>query len=216
MSDGRLVAIIPVGTLEGAKSRLGAVLDAEERRDLVARMLSRTVEAALAVSRIAETIVISPDPDALAIAAGAGARTMRQRTQGLNQALRVARDDALAGGATALLVLPIDLPLVSAAALADLVAVLDGGGSGGKDDAEDALVALVPDRHGRGTNALLLRPPDAIEFAFGGDSRKAHAAAAAAGGASFRELDSPLSVDLDTPDDLLLVERLASDAVHGH
>ena len=210
MSDGRLVAIVPVGTLEGAKSRLGAVLDAEERRDLVARMLLRTVAAALAVPRIAETIVISPDSEARAIAAGAGARTMRQRTQGLNQALRGARDDAMAGGATALLVLPIDLPLVSADALSGFLAVLDDG------DPNDALVALVPDRHGRGTNALLLRPPDAIEFAFGGDSRDAHAAAVAAAHARFLELESPLSVDLDTPDDLLLVERLESDAVHGH
>ena len=210
MSDDRLVAIVPVGTLEGAKSRLGAVLDAEERRVLVARMLSRTVAAALAVPRIAETMVISPDPEALAIAAGAGARTMRQRTQGLNQALRWARDDAVAGGATALLVLPIDLPLVSADALSAFVAVLDDG------DEREALVALVPDRHGRGTNALLLRPPDAIEFAFGGDSRNAHAAAAASAHARFEELESPLAVDLDTPDDLLLIERLESDAVHGH
>jgi 2-phospho-L-lactate guanylyltransferase len=210
VSDGRLVAIVPVGTLEGAKSRLGAVLDAEERRDLVARMLSRTVAAALAAPRIAETIVISPDPEARAIAAGAGARTMRQRTQGLNQALRGARDDAVAGGATALLVLPIDLPLVSADVLSTFIAILDEG------DANDALVALVPDRHRRGTNALLLRPPDAIEFAFGGDSRDAHAAAAAAAHARFLEVASPLSVDLDTPDDLLLVERLGSDAVHGH
>jgi len=209
------VAVVPVGSLEGAKSRLGEVLDAEERRDLVARMLARTVGAALATPGIAETIVISPDLDALAIAAAGGARTMRQRTQGLNQALAVARDDALAAGATALLVLPIDLPLVTSAALAALIAVLDDPGTiaGGE---RGAMVALVPDRHGRGTNALLLRPPDAVPFAFGGDSRDAHAGAAAVAGARFVEIESPLSIDLDTPDDLLLVERIAPEAMHAH
>ena len=204
----RIVAIVPVGSLEGAKSRLGEVLDAEERRDLVTRMLVRTIEAGLGATGIAETIVISPDPDALAIAAAAGARTMRQRTQGLNQALDWARDDAAAGGATAVLILPIDLPLVTAGALERVLAAADSG--------PEPVVALVPDRHRRGTNALLIRPPGAIAFAFGGDSRDAHAAAAAAGGVRFLELESPLSVDLDTPEDLLLLERIAPEAVHAH
>ena len=203
----RIVAIVPVGSLEGAKSRLGEVLDAEERRDLVARMLVRTIEAGLGAAGIAETIVISPDPDALAIAAAAGARTMRQRTQGLNQALEWARDDAAAGGATAVLILPIDLPLVTAGALERVLAA---------DSGPEPVVALVPDRHRRGTNALLIRPPGAIGFAFGGDSRDAHAAAAAAAGVRFLELESPLSVDLDTPEDLLLLERIAPEAVHAH
>ena len=204
----RVVAIVPVGSLEGAKSRLGEVLDAEERRDLVARMLVRTIEAALDAAGIAETIVISPDVDALAIAAAAGARTMRQRTQGLNHALDWARDDATAGGATAVLILPIDLPLVTPGALEGVLAAAEAG--------SEPVVALVPDRHGRGTNTLLIRPPGAIAFGFGGDSRYAHAAAAAAAGVLYIELESPLSVDLDTPEDLLLLERIAPEAVHAH
>ena len=65
------------------------------------------------------------------------------------------------------------------------------------------------DQHGRGTNALLLAPPDIIDVHFGGDSRDAHASAAAAAGARLVELDGPLTVDLDTPDDLLLAESSA-------
>jgi 2-phospho-L-lactate guanylyltransferase len=68
------------------------------------------------------------------------------------------------------------------------------------------LVVLVSDRHGTGTNALGLRPPDVIEFAFGRGSRQAHLAAAATAGATLIELHGPLTVDLDTPDDLVFVE----------
>jgi len=201
----RVVAIVPVGGFEGAKSRLGETLDAEERRDLVQRMLDRTVRSALATSGIAETLVVSPDREALAAAARLGARTMLQRSQGLNRGLREARDDAIAGGADAIVVVPIDIPLISQAALAELIAPLSV-------IAERPLVVLAPDRHGRGTNGLVLAPPDAIEFGFGGDSRAAHAACAEESGARYVELDGPLSVDIDTPDDLLLVESLATGA----
>jgi 2-phospho-L-lactate guanylyltransferase len=199
----RVVAIVPVGGLEGAKSRLGETLDAEERRDLVQRMLDRTVRSALATSGLAETLVVSPDQEALAAAARLGARTMLQRSQGLNRGLREARDDALAGGADAIVVVPIDIPLISPTSLAELIAPL-------AVIAERPLVVLAPDRHGRGTNGLVLAPPDAIEFGFGGDSRAAHAACAEESGARYVELDGPLSVDIDTPDDLLLVESLAT------
>jgi 2-phospho-L-lactate guanylyltransferase len=114
----------------------------------------------------------------------------------------------VAGGADAVVVLPIDLPMVSPEALAALLAPLR--------DRERPLVVLVPDRHRRGTNALLLAPPDAIEFGFGGDSRAAHAACAVEAGARLVELDGPLSLDLDTPDDLLLVEEAVPGAIDGH
>src|SRR5881392_3240876 len=109
----RAVALIPVGELEGAKSRLGETLDAEERRDLAARMAHRTIEAAVATPGIDEVLVVTPDQTVREIALEAGARPLRQRSQGLNRGLREARDEALAAGADAVLVLPIDLPLIS-------------------------------------------------------------------------------------------------------
>ena len=67
-------------------------------------------------------------------------------------------------------------------------------------------MVLAPDRHGRGTNALLLDPPDVIDPAFGGDSRAGHAWLASSADAAFVEVPDVLGLDLDTPDDLLLAE----------
>ena len=200
-------AVIPVGTLEGAKSRLGAVLDAEERRDLVTRLAEATIRAAVATPGIAETIVVTPDDEVRRLALAAGARPIRQRTTGLNAGLREARDEVLAAGGSALLVLPIDLPGISPESVASIVEVLGG--------TTPPLVAIVPDRHGRGTNALLLAPPDVIDVCFGGDSRRAHAAAAVAAGARLIELDGPLTEDIDTPDDLLLAQARTPESVGG-
>jgi 2-phospho-L-lactate guanylyltransferase len=171
--SARLAVVIPLRALEGAKSRLGEVLDAEERRDLVVDLLERTVRAA-------------------------GATPLRQIGSGLNAALEQARREAMTRGATALLVLPSDLARIAPDTLAPLVAQVPTDGS--------PTVALVPDRHGRGTNALLLVPPEVVAPAFGAESRSAHAALAGAVGARYVEVGGPLSLDLDTPDDLLVAE----------
>jgi 2-phospho-L-lactate/phosphoenolpyruvate guanylyltransferase len=197
-SRPRIVAIIPVGSLERAKSRLGAVLDAEERRDLVLRLAETTIRAAVASALIDETIVVTPDDEVRDLALTAGARPIRQRSRGLNDGLREARDEAIAGGASAVLILPIDLPRVDPEAVSQIAAVTI--------DHDPPVVAIVGDRHGRGTNALLLSPPDVIDVHFGGDSHDAHEAAAGAAGATFIEFGGPLTVDLDTPDDLLQAE----------
>ena len=141
--------------------------------------------------------MISPDRAVLARAAGLGARTMLQRSDGLRAGLAEARDDVVAGGADAVLVLPIDLPFVSTAAIDALLDALPASGPA---------VVLVADRHGTGTNALVLRPPDGIDFAFGPGSRGAHGDRARAAGAPYLEIESPLSFDLDTPDDLVLLD----------
>ena len=67
-------------------------------------------------------------------------------------------------------------------------------------------MVIVPDRHGAGTNALLLSPPDIVDFAFGPGSRQTHADRARRAGAVLVELDGPLALDIDTPEDLLLAE----------
>jgi 2-phospho-L-lactate guanylyltransferase len=196
--SARLAVVIPLRALEGAKSRLGEVLDAEERRDLVVDLLERTVRAALATPGVDEVIVVSPDPAVLVLGADAGATPLRQIGSGLNAALEQARREAMTRGATALLVLPSDLARIAPDTLAPLVAQVPTDGS--------PTVALVPDRHGRGTNALLLVPPEVVAPAFGAESRSAHAALAGAVGARYVEVGGPLSLDLDTPDDLLVAE----------
>jgi len=203
----RTVAVIPVGAIERAKSRLGGTLDAEERRDLVGGLLDRTLAAALATPTISETLVVSPDDEVLAIASASGARVIRQVSRGLNQGLEEARKVALRDGAGALLVLPGDLPDISPAAIEEVLAALDAS--------PPPLVAIVPDRHGRGTNALLLAPPDVIGFAFGGDSRAAHRHAAEAVCTRVVELGGPLTLDLDTPEDLLLVQSVTREVASG-
>lgn len=202
----RTAAIVPVGTLEGAKSRLGETLDAEERQDLAERLLARTLAAALAVPSLVDVLVVSPDRGVLRRAADLGARTLRQRSGGLNEGLREAREDAVAGGAAAVLVLPIDLAFVSPA---NIEAVLEPILA----ESDTPVVVVVGDRHGTGTNALALRPAGVIDFAFGPDSRAAHRAAAARAGARCVEPDSPLAFDIDTPADLVLAETLTSEEI---
>jgi 2-phospho-L-lactate guanylyltransferase len=195
-----LIAVVPVGSLDGAKSRLGAVLDAEERLELTLRLARRTIASAVAAERVDDVLVITPDDAVRELALQLGARPILQRDSGLNRGIVAARGEALAAGAAAILILPVDLPDVSAAAIDAVAATLD--------DPHRPLVAIVPDRHGRGTNALLIAPPDAIDVCFGGDSALAHQAAARTAGARLDVLGGPLTLDLDTPDDLLLAEPL--------
>lgn len=198
-----MTVVVPVRALEGAKSRLGAVLDPEERRELVERLLRRTIGAARATPGVDRVVVVSPDGEALALAEAEGATPLLQRTRGLNHALDEARvqvaDDHR------LLVLPGDLPGASPAALGAMIEAADR--------ARRPCVVIAPDRHGRGTNALLLDPPDVIDPAFGGDSRAAHAWLAGSTEATLVEVDGPLSLDLDTPDDLLTAESETPEAI---
>ena len=200
-------AIIPVRGLERAKSRLAGPLDAEERLDLVSRLLGRAIDAALSSPLVAGTIVVSSDPAARDLARTAGAIPVADEGRGLNPALELARVEAVARGATALVILPADLPWLTRDTLE---AALHGAG-----DAPDGppVVALVPDRHGTGSNVLILAPPSAIDFAFGPGSRAEHAARARAAGATYVELGGPLDIDLDTPEDLVLIEGLAPETI---
>ncbi|MDR3544353.1 MAG: NTP transferase domain-containing protein [Candidatus Limnocylindrales bacterium] len=211
---GQVAAIIPVRGLERAKTRLGEALDPEERHALVEGLLRRTIEAAVATPGIRAVAVVSPDPEALAVAADAGAVTLPQGGGGLNEGLADGRAWAREMGATALLVIPADLPAIRSGELRRILEaardrlMTDVAGTASAGIAVTSLVVLVPDRAHEGTNVLLVAPPGAIPFRFGPGSRAAHAAAAARGGAVYLELEGPLALDLDTPDDLLDAEAL--------
>src|SRR5260221_7684107 len=185
----RTFAVVPVRALDGSKSRLGGQLDAEEREALVAGLLARTIRAAREAPSLSGVVVVSPDPEVLRAATAEGAEAVQQSGVGLNGALRDGRAWAAGRGATAILVLPADLPLVSAD---EVEAVLRQSSAGAQPG--QALVAVTPDRHGEGTNVLLVAPPSAIPFAFGPDSRRSHEAAARHAGAQFVEIHGPLTL----------------------
>ena len=199
----RTWALVPIRGLESAKTRLGGHLDPEERLELVTSLLRRTLQATRDANAIAGTIVVTMDGDAAELAGRHGAIGLVERAPGLNEAIEAARSVAVARGATAVLVVPADLPAVSSGAI-DAMAAAAGDAAG----ATATLVGLVGDRHGLGTNALLLAPPDVIAPAFGRDSRRAHAQAAAQVGARYLELESPLAFDVDTSADLLDAEAV--------
>jgi len=112
----------------------------------------------------------------------------------------LAQQVAVAHGAGALLVVPGDLPLVTAAAVEALLAARPPVGPS---------ALLAPARDGRGTNALLLSPPGALEFAFGEDSAPRHRAAARSAGLPMALHEAAeFALDLDTPADLEAVARL--------
>ncbi|HET8629475.1 MAG TPA: 2-phospho-L-lactate guanylyltransferase [Thermomicrobiales bacterium] len=193
------IAVVPVKTLAGTKSRLAAALDPGERRALTLATL-RDVLAALDRPGVAARLVVSVDPAALDAARTAGALALPERPGGgLNAALEQARDREEVGRADALLVVLGDLPLLAGADVSALLALADRPGT----------AVLAPDRHETGTNALLLRPPAALPFAFGAGSLARHRALAAARGLAVREYRAPgTALDLDTPDDLALLDAL--------
>jgi 2-phospho-L-lactate guanylyltransferase len=199
-----LWALVPIRGLETAKTRLGEDLDAEERRDLIVDLLRRTLVATRDAPVIAGTIVVTMDPDAAGIARDHRAVGLVEKVPGLNEAISAARSVAVARGASAVLVLPADLPAISADAIARLV---DAAVRGSAPQAR-GLVALVTDQHGSGTNALLISPPGLIDPQFGPGSRSLHRAAASAAGVAFVDIDGPLALDVDTPADLVVAEAV--------
>lgn len=192
-------AIVPVKPLASAKSRLAGRLDAAGREQLSRDLLGRTLRLLAAVDTVAETVVVSPDPAVLALAAEGEARPLAEASPGgLNGALAQAASVARAGGARAIVVVPIDLPLARPADLLSAVALVAAAAA--------PVVVVAPDRHGRGTNLLALRPPEVIPFCFGPDSLARHRAAALARGILWHTLaNARLALDLDEPADLALV-----------
>ena len=187
-----LFAVVPVKDLAGTKSRLAPILDPGARAGLTLYMMGRVVSA-LRAAGIEDVCVVSPDHIVLDEARKRGAAPLRQQSQGLNPALDEGRSWAVERGASALLVLPADLPLLEAG---DVREVLDGLG-------EEPSGVISPDGAHAGTNALLLRPPDALPFAFGPGSYEAHLRAARERGLDVRVCERPhLAFDLDTADDL--------------
>ena len=192
-------AVVPVKSLQQGKSRLSELLADEERADLTRQMLSHTLEVLSGIPEAAATLVVSADAKVLRMAVASGARVLREPSPpNLNRAVSLASEAARAAGASAVLVLPADLPLLSAGEIRAMIGLAH----------EPPVMLIAPDRHRRGTNALLVSPVALIESDFGRDSFARHVRRARAAGARVEICELPgLALDLDSPADFEIYRR---------
>jgi 2-phospho-L-lactate guanylyltransferase len=199
------LAILPIKTFEEAKRRLRHHLSPGERHALAEAMFADVLIALRRARNINRIIVVSADHVAQQIAAGYGASVVEDLNRGHNPAAKLGINAALEAGANRALLVPGDCPALDPTELDAFLAR--------PTSPRSALV--VPDRHGTGTNALLLTPPDALAPSFGPDSRKRHLAEAQETNLEAEAVEVPsLALDVDTVEDLeALQERLANS--HG-
>ncbi len=193
-------AVIPLKPLARAKSRLADLLTPEERQALVRSMFLRVLGTLVPLrgNLLAEVWVLTRDPEVQDLATLHGAPIIYDQAEDLNGALVQARATLEDRGAPAMLVLPADVPLLSAVDVATMLELL-----------AQTDVVLAPDRHGQGTNALAMHLPCRLPFSFGSESAAQHREAAAVLGLRCTILTSPtLGLDVDDAASLAAYRRV--------
>ena len=202
-----LWAVIPVKPLKNAKSRLSAVLPPPQRYELAQAMLRHVLSVATAVQAMTGVIVISRDTKALAIAREMGAKTIQESAlSDLNPALMRATAVVKSWRADAALILPADLPFIHADDLRAMIQL-----------SRAPSIVIAADKHRDGTNALLVRPPGVIEYAYGSGSFQKHIDRARRAGIDALPFHSDrLALDIDVPQDLAVYQQILAQGRFGH
>ncbi len=200
----RTLAILPVKRFELAKTRLGDALGPIQRRALARAMVADVLDALLSASHLQAVLVVTNEREVAALAQPLGATVLPDPTEsGQSAAGLVGIAYALRNGYERALLVPGDCPSLDGAALSALL----------EREAPPPSVTIVADRHGSGTNALLLTPPDAIEPGFGPDSFERHRLRASAAAADWHVERLPgLLLDIDTPEDLVALRSAVPSA----
>jgi 2-phospho-L-lactate guanylyltransferase len=188
------VAVLPIKRFDRAKQRLGAGLDPDARQTLAEAMVRDVLAALAEVRSLHRLVVVTGEPRARILARARDAMIVGDDPERGQSAAAVAGiRAAIELGAERVLLVPGDCPALDAEEVDGLLSA----------DEDSPAVTVVPDRHGTGTNALLLAPPDVIEPAFGEGSYDRHVGAARAAGARLAAAHVPsLAIDVDTPADL--------------
>jgi 2-phospho-L-lactate guanylyltransferase len=181
-------ALIAIKDRSRCKTRLSAALAPAARLHLVRSMLAQVLRAAGGARTVGQIIVVSPERDSVP----AEVAVLADSGEGLNSALMHAHRVLRKFGCKEVVILPADLPNVTAAEIDGLVRAGRRGG-----------FAIAPDAAGVGTNALCLASPHPFRFQFGLDSRRLHLQQAERTGLSSEVIRLPgLEFDVDSPDDL--------------
>lgn len=197
-----MFAVLPVKNVQNAKQRLSGFLSAGQRQTLARILFKQTLAALCQAQGIDEVAVATSDSDIAEHARRSGALVfdeVEQVSHSLSADAACLR--AIKLGATTVLLVPIDVPLVSPADFSRLAAAARPG--------QQAALIVVPSADGTGTNALARTPPDVIESRFGPDSCRAHLDQARLKNIHAEILRlRGLMFDIDTPEDV--AEFLAS------
>lgn len=191
----RTAAILPIKSFGAAKQRLSPMLGGGARQALAQAMFSDVLSSLRKVERLDTITVVSADATVDAAARGHGVTVVGDpRESGQSDATLLGIRDALASGYDRVLLVPGDTPLLCPSEIDALL---------GRGEADGMQVVIVPDRHGSGTNALVISPPDAFRPSFGPDSLNRHVTLAQEAGLKHSVEEVPsLSHDVDTPNDL--------------
>lgn len=190
----RTAAILPVKSFGAAKQRLGSLLGSGSRHALAQAMFQDVLASLRKVEGIETVVVVASEPSVEFAAEEHVVLLEDEVREGQSPAALTGIRWAVEHGFDRVLLVPGDTPLLAPAEVDALLA-----------DAPEAVV-IVPDRHGTGTNGLLLHPPTAIEPSFGPDSLARHVGLAEAAGVTHRVAQvQSLMFDVDTSDDLAVV-----------
>jgi len=185
-------ALIPVKSLSTAKSRLAASLSQHQREKLVLDMFHHVLDVLLASELFEKVSVVSSDLHVLENAFLWGAQGILEEHHGHNQALHDAAQKELLEGATGLLTISADLPLLTTREIRCFY----------RQSLQNDVV-LAPSRDGTGTNAIVVHPPLAVPYVFGPGSLQRFIDAAKQKHLHYSKFHSlGLALDIDTIDDL--------------
>lgn len=198
----RTAVILPVKRFSQAKQRLGASVGDQLRARLVRAMVGDVLDALSETDAIQLTIVVTREQAVAEAALLAQALIVQDAEQGQSAAVSVGIEQAISAGAERVLCIPGDCPALDPHELSALLA---------PTPPQASEVVIVPDRHGSGTNGLLLSPPRAIAPSFGPGSCARHRELAKRVGMPCRlARPSSLLLDVDTGADLAALSQLMS------
>ena len=187
-----IFALLPVKAPKNAKQRLSSFFTPLQRERLARAMFDEVLATLCTVEGLARVVVVTSDEIAAGRARSLGAEVFEETEQQSHSASAdAAARKAVELGASTVVLLPIDVPLVTKAEIESLIAEAAPG------------VIVVPSADGAGTNALVRTPPGVIESRFGPDSFRKHIGQAEAAGVPVKVLRPPgLLFDIDTPEDI--------------
>lgn len=193
--------LVPMKPPAASKSRLASLLEPQEREAFAERMLVHVLEA-IRDATTGPCWVVGGGPRVERIARDNGCAALPELGEDLNTTLEKAIRQVAKTGVV--LILPADLPLLTAEEVRALVSAL-GPGQG----------VIAPDRVGEGTNAIGFPAGTAVPLSFGLGSFSRHLAGLQGSGLAVRRFDlRGLAFDVDTPEDLLLLAAFTSHYPH--